>query len=529
MAAGDIDDLEALEPMARLLVSHLRRENADLREQLARNAEQLSKNSELIQRLTEQVEALNHRLFGKRSEKIPSVREELRQQVAPGELTVDGDPMPEQPEARAKEKRRKARKSSEPARQTRRQARKDIPTIIEVREVQAEALPEGYTLADFRVVGDGKVLHRVEHVAEHLVIQKYVLQTLASKDGQHVITAEAPAGVIDGGHYGPSLHAHVAVTRGDDSIPLYRSERALARAGYPIARSTLCTLFHRVAEQLAPLYQEMRSVVRRSRYVNADETGQRILDKDECLRGWMWVMLSRQAVVYHYSDSRDAVTANALLGGTSGNLTIDGYAAYNGLSEKTASRLRSGCWGHCRRKFFEAMPVDSVDHENRELLGMVTELYRIEDEAASRGIEGTPEHLELRQRKSAPIVKKIWRWVDARDGKHSPKSKMGAALTYATKQRDNLSRFLHDPKLPLDNNVAERALRIVALGRKNSLFAGSAEHAQNLAIIQSVIATCRMHAVNPYDYIRHMLIEIQSHPAARIAELMPWRWHPSGA
>jgi transposase len=522
MAAGDVDDLEALEPMARLLVSHLRQENAALRDQLA-------KNSELIQRLTEQVEALNRRLFGKRSEKIPTVREELRQQIQPGELTVDGTPMPEQPEARAKEKRRKARNASEPARKKRRQARKDIPTIIEVREVLADALPEGYSLEDFRVVGDGKVLHRVEHVAEHLVIQKYVLQTLASKDGQHVITAQAPPGVVDGGHYGPGLHAHVAVSRGDDSIPLYRSEKALARAGHPIARSTLCALFHRTAEQLAPLYEEMRNVVRRGRYVHADETGQPILDKAKCFRGWMWVMLSRQAVVYRYSDSRDAATADAMLGGTSGNLTIDGYAAYNGLSDKTASRLRSGCWGHCRRKLFEAMPADSSDHENREPLAMITDLYRIEDEARSLGIEDSPQHLELRQRKSAPIVKKIWRWVDARSGKHSPKSKMGTALTYATKQRDKLSQFLYDPKLPLDNNAAERALRIVALGRKNSLFAGSAEHAQNLAIVQSIIATCRLHAVNPYDYIRHMLIEIQSHPAARIAELMPWRWAPPDA
>jgi transposase len=124
------------------------------------------------------------------------------------------------------------------------------------------------------------------------------------------------------------------------------------------------------------------------------------------------------------------------------------------------------------------------------------------------------------------LLKKIWRWVDARTGKHSPKSKMGAALTYATKQRDKLARFLHDPKLPLDNNAAERALRIVALGRKNSLFAGSAEHAQNLAVIQSIIATCRLHGVNPYDYIRHMLIALQSHPASRIGELMPWRWQP---
>jgi transposase len=144
-------------------------------------------------------------------------------------------------------------------------------------------------------------------------------------------------------------------------------------------------------------------------------------------------------------------------------------------------------------------------------------------------IEDSPQHLELRQRKSGSLVKKIWRWVDARSGKHSPKSKMGTALSYATKQRDKLAQFLYKPKLPLDNNAAERALRIVALGRKNSLFAGSAEHAQYLAIIQSIIATCRMHAVNPYDYIRHVLIKIQSHPAARIAELMPWRWRPSGA
>lgn len=518
MAAGD-DDLEgALDPVARLLVSHLRQENAELRAQLA-------KNGDLIASLTEQVEALNRRLFGKRSEKIPTVREELRQQITPGELTVDGEPMPEQPEARAKEKRRKARKASEPERQKRRRARKGIPTIVEVRNVQADGLPEGYSLDDFRVVGDGKVLHRVEHVAEHLVIQKYVLQTLASKDGLHVITAAAPPGVVDGGHYGPGLHAHVAVSRGDDSIPLYRSEKALARAGYPIARSTLCALFHRTAEQLRPLYEEMRNVVRASRYVHADETGQPVLDKDECARGWMWVMLSRMAVVYHYSDSRDGATAEGLLGGTSGNLTIDGYAAYNGLSDKAASRLRSGCWGHCRRKFFEAIPADSADHENRELLALITELYRVEDEARSRGIEGTTDHLELRQRKSAPLVKRIWRWVEAHDGKHSPKSKMGSALTYATKQRDKLSQFLYDAKLPLDNNAAERALRIVALGRKNSLFAGSAEHAQNLAIIQSIIATCRIHAVNPYDYIRHMLIEIQSHAASRIAELMPWRWH----
>ena len=513
MTPDELDELESgLDPAARFIVAYLRQENSQLREQLAR--------------LTEQVEYLNRQLFGWRSEKIPTVRDEIRRQVDPEELTVDGEPMPNEPEARAQEKRRKARAAGEAERQNRRRARKAIPTIIETREVEATDLPEGYTLDDFRELGDGKIVQRIEHIREHFVIQQYVLQTLTSKDGTHFITATPPPGVVDGGHFGPGLHAHVAVSRCDDSMPLYRSEKALARAGYAIARSTLCSLFHRTAEQLAPLYDEMKRVVRLGRYVHADETTQPVLDKDKCFRGWMWVILSKQAIVYQYSNGRDSDTAKELLGGTSGNLTIDGYGAYNCLAEKDACRVRSGCWGHFRRKLFEAMPADAVDHENREALDMIAELYRIEDEAMQAGITGTPSHLELRQRKSRRIVKKIWHWIDAREGKHSPKSKMGKAISYATKQRDRLELFLHDPKLVLDNNCAERALRITALGRKNSLFAGSAEHAQNLAVLHSIVATCRLHGVNPYDYIREMLIAIQTHPASRIDELMPWRWRP---
>jgi len=513
MTPDELDELESgLDPAARFIVAYLRQDNAQLREQLAR--------------LTEQIEYLNRQLFGRRSEKIPTVHEEIRQRIDPAELTVDGEPMPSEPEARAKEKRRKARKAGEAERQNRRRARKTIPTIIETREVKASELPEGYTLDDFRELGDGKIVHQIEHVREHFVIQQFVLQTLVSKDGSRFITATPPPSVVDGGHFGPGLHAHVAVSRCDDSMPLYRSEKALARAGYAVARSTLCSLFHRTAEQLIPIYEELKRVVRLGRYVHADETTQPVLDKDKCFCGWMWVILSKQAIVYQYSNGRDSDTAKSLLGGTSGNLTIDGYSAYNCLAEKDAQRARSGCWGHFRRKVFEAMPADAVDHENREALDMIADLYRIEDEAEQSGITGTPAHLELRQRKSRRIVKKLWRWVDARDGKHSPKSKMGKAIGYATKQRERLEHFLHDPKLVLDNNCAERALRITALGRKNSLFAGSAEHAQNLAVLHSIVATCRLHGVNPYDYIRDMLIAIQTHPASRIDELMPWRWRP---
>jgi len=321
-----------LDSPARTAVAYLRQENAQLKDRLAT--------------ATEQLEDYKRRLFGKRSERIPTVQDELRTEVDPSELTVDGTPMPTEPEKRKKEKRRKARKAGEPKRKRKRKLRKGIPTVETSREVSPDKLPQGYTLDDFRELGDGKVIERIEHVREHLVIERYILQTLVSKDGEHFITAEPPPNVVDGGHYGPGLHAHVAVSRCDDTTPLYRSARALERAGYPIARSTLCTIFHRTAEQLKPIYDELKYTVRRGRYVNADETTQRVLAEDECAKGWMWTILSRQAIVYHYSDSRGSETAKELLGDTWGNLTSDGYSGYNCLSEKEASRLRSGCWGH---------------------------------------------------------------------------------------------------------------------------------------------------------------------------------------
>ena len=520
MAPDELDELESgLDPTARFIVAYVRQENAKLREQLKENAEHLAN-------VTEQLEDLKRRLFGKRSERIPTVEEELRRRVEPDELTVDGTPMPSDPEKRKKEKRRKARRASEPERKRKRKLRKGLPTLEKECVVTPEQLPEGYSLDDFRGLGEGKVLERIEHVREHLVIERFILQTLASKDGEHYITAAAPPGVVEGSHYGPGFYAHVAVSRCDDTMPFYGTAKALERAGCPIARSTLCAVFHRTSECLKAIYDEIKGTVRRSRYVNADETTQRILAKDECFKGWMWTILSRQAIVYHYSDRRNGDTAVELLGGTQGNLASDGYSAYSCLGERKATRRRSGCWGHGRRKFFEAIPKGVDNHENRELLDMIADLYRIEHEAEREGILRTPEHLELRQRKSKPIVRKIWRWVDARLGKHSPSSKMGKALSYATKQRERLEQFLYDPKLELDNNVAERALRIVALGRKRSLFSGSPEHAQNLAMLLTIVATCRLHAVNPNEYIRDMLIRVQSHPASRIGELMPWRWRP---
>jgi transposase len=512
----DLDALEAdLDPAARYVVKLLRQSMEELKAMLAERDAQNA-------RLSEQIETFQRMLFGKRSEKLPPIESEVRRVVERHELTVDGDPMPSEPEELAHERRRHARKKSAPKRKQKRALRKNLPVVTERVHVQAEDLPEGTTMADFREVGDGEVVKRVEHVREHLVVVEYQLQTLASKAGDLLVKAKAPAGVVEGGHYGPGLYAHVITSKCADSLPLHRIETMLERAGYPIARSTLCDLFHRSADLLEPIYRRILDAAKHDPYLHADETSLRVQQRGGCLSGWIWALLSSKAIAYTFDTTRRGQVAETLLADTKGFLVLDGYAGYNGVIGDHG-RTRVGCWSHCRRKFFEAMKTVP---EARELLDLIVELYRIEHRAAERDILGTEAHLLLREAESATIVDQINDWVDDKAGRYPPRSKMGQALTYATKQRAALRRFLDDPKLPLDNNFAERGLRIFALGRKNFLFAGHVEGAQNLAVLQSIVATCRLHGVNPYEYIKDLLIRVQHYPAREIDDLLPWNWQP---
>ena len=500
----------------------MRQSNDDLKAMLAERDEQVARQNEQLARMTEQLDEMKRMLFGKRSEKLPPLASEVRRVVEADERTVDGNPMPEADEDRKRERRRKARKKSEPARKKKRGLRKNLPVVKETVAVTPEQLPAGKSLDDFRPVGDGEVIRRIEHVREHLVVVVYHMQSLASKDGSQVIKAEAPTQVADGGHYGPSVYAHVTVSKCVDSLPLHRIAKMMERAGCPIARSTLCTLFHRGAELLAPIDDRLRHIARHDPYVPADEPTLRVQADGQCLKGWIWVVLCKQVIAYVFDESRSGKVAQRLLGGTTGDLITDGYSGYTKVTD-VEGRTRVGCWSHARRKFFEAM---SSVPEAKEVLDLIVELYRLEHLAAEREILGTEAHGLLRDTDSRAALANIDAWVDARKGAYPPKSKMGSALGYAIKQRAALSRFIEDPKLPLDNNVAERALRILALGRKNFLFAGHVEGAQNLAVLQTIVATCAVHSVDPYEYIKDMLIRIQSHPASRIDELLPWNWKP---
>ena len=377
------------------------------------------------------------------------------------------------------------------------------------------------TRDDFRVVGEGTTVDRVEHIPSRYIIQRFKLETLASKDGDIILKAPSPDGVSEGCQYGPGVHAHVVTSKCSDSMPLHRISKQLAREGSPVARSTLCSIFHRAAELLEPVYKALLDYVRADDLVHADETTLPVQAKGKCKRGWIWTALSSTAITYTYAPTRGGEVADKLLGDTKGNAMVDGYSGYNGLEH--GDRNRCGCWAHARRKVFEArLSAPEAD----ELLALIQELYRVEHEVAKANLLGSAEHTRRREDESRAIVDEIEKWIAKRKGRYPPKSPLASALGYIENFRIELRRFLDDVAIPLDNNAAERALRIIALGRKNFLFAGHHEGAQNLAVLQSVVATCMLHDVNPYEYIRDVLVRVQKR-GVTLDELMPWAWAPT--
>ena len=537
--SDDITELEKqLDPALRAVFALLRKTNQELTEGNKALTLSNQKLTEEVAKLSAQVKKFQKMLFGPKSEKMPPIRSEIRRiveeeelfgQVDEGENEAAEDTSDSKDEEEAKKRRRRrGRAESEPARKTNRKLRKNLPVVRDRVLIKAEEIPEGYTLEDFREVkgnGEKNIIRRIEHVKEHLVVMEYELQTLASKDNELIITASAPPAVTEGGHYGPGVYAHDVVSRCDFSLPHHRLGKMLGLAGYKISRSTLTDLFHRTAELLKPIYDRLFELTRNERYVSADETGLLIQKKGKCKKGWVWMMLSSIAIVYYFSESRGGKIAEKLLGKTVGYLHIDGYSSYNSsCDENNGGRVRVGCWTHLRRLFFEALGELS---ENRKVLEWILELYRIEYQAAEMNVLGTMEHLALRQIYAVPIMDKIWEWIIEKKKVMPPKGATGIAITYAENQWEALCVYLTDPKVRLDNNLSENALRIIALGRKNFLFVGHEQAGQNLAILQTITATCRLHNVNPYEYIKDMLIRIQTHPASKIDELLPQNWKPT--
>ena len=297
-----------------------------------------------------------------------------------------------------------------------------------------------------------------------------------------------------------------------------------SRAGVPVSDSTLGDLLHRAAELLEPLARRILVRIAAEDVVLADETPVPVQAKGKTRRAYVWAFLGAALIGFRFSASRSGLTPVSVLGSSPGTLVVDGYTGYNAVCTPD-KRERSGCLAHVRRKFADARTNDPVA-ANRAL-DLILAVYRVEHEAKALRSLRNEEHRALRQEKSAPAMAAFKKWLDDEQPKHLPSGPMGKAISYAVNQWPYLTAFLADPRIPVDNNASERALRTFALGRKNWLFVGNDVAGENLAVLMSLVRSCEAAAVNPKTYIADVLMRVQTHPMARIDELLPDVWKPA--
>ncbi|MFA4987946.1 MAG: IS66 family transposase [Candidatus Brocadiia bacterium] len=352
-----------------------------------------------------------------------------------------------------------------------------------------------------------------------------------------VVTAPHPGDLFDGKtgkeRFDASFVAYSIVAKICDCLPLYRQSKALERVGVEVDRSTLCRLFGKSAFALRPLYVALITELLLRGIIHSDDSPVRLLDpgRGKCKTGRIWVALSGTGppiAIYEFTPDRKSERPNRFFRTYSGTIIADDYVGYDALFGRPDESVQhAACWAHVRRKFHES--VDSAGDDARPILALIRSLYAVEREAKEKAAGESEVDLfsirrKLRERDSAKLVVHIFGQMERLAKAHPPQAPIAKAANYALNLREELSRFLTNPKLNIDNNPAENAIRPVALGRKNWLFAGSEEGGQNLAILLSLVETCKRNGVNPHTYLEDALKRVSTTPASRIADLLPHNW-----
>jgi transposase len=350
-----------------------------------------------------------------------------------------------------------------------------------------------------------------------------------------VVQAPAPERPITGGMATEALLAHVLVAKYADFLPLYRQAQIFARQGIALDRSTLCDWVGRACWWLEPLWRLLRRHVMGSTRIFADDTRLPVLDpgrgrtKTGCLWGYAvddrpWNGSTPPAVVYLYAEDRKGEHPAAHLAEFRGILQVDGYSGFKSLlTGRPPDQIKLAfCWAHCRRGFYE-LYRSTGSPLAEEALRRIGELYAIE--AAIRG-RPAEERRSLRQERSKPLVEALHAWLTVQLGRVSGRSTLAEAIRYALRHWTGLVLFLEDGRIELDTNVIERAIRPIALGRKNALFAGSDGGARHWAIVASLVTTAKLNGVEPLAWLTDVLERVVSGRTRthELERLLPWAW-----
>jgi transposase len=361
--------------------------------------------------------------------------------------------------------------------------------------------------------------------AEVIVVEHQQVKYACKCCEAHVAMAAKAPQLIEKGLPGPGLLAVIITDKYLDHLPLYRTENRLARLGVDLKRSTMSDWMAACAERLMPLYELLKAHVLRSKVLHTDDTTVAVRDENrsEHRYGRMWPYIGdaqHPGIAFDYTPTRARDGPAAFLKGYQGFLQADAYGGYDGIYTGSSGKIvEVGCWAHGRNKFKDA---ESTEPERAlSAKAWVRQLYDVEDEAKDLS---SAERLRLRQEKSVPLLNSFHKWLLEQKPQVLPKSPIATAINYLLNQWEALNRYTTDGDLHIDNNVSERTLKLIGVGRLNWLFLGSDNGGKTAAVLFSFTATCKHLGINTFEYLRNVFDRLPTHPAERLEELLPHRW-----
>ena len=467
-----------------------------------------------IQALTLELAHLRRLRFGAKSEALSAEQRDLFQE------TLDADIAACEAEAEA------AVPEAKPRAQRARAGRQPLPEHLPRIEHRHE--PESCTCGacgrDLVKIGED-VSEQLDVEPARFFVHRHIRPQYACRACETITAAAVPAAIIDGGLAAPGLLAWVAIGKYADHLPLYRIEQIAARQDVLLSRSTLAEWMGRVGVALTPLADRLAELLRQQAVLHADETPVAQLDPGagKTKRAYLWAYRSNSLaagppmVVFDYQASRAGTHAGDFLTGWRGHLMVDDYAGYKALFKAGVTEL--ACLAHARRKFFD-LYMANQSPVAQEALTRIGKLYAIE--AAGRKLE-IAQRQALRQREAKPVLDALFAWLHATRQGVADGSGTAKAIDYSLKRWAAFVRYANSGDLPIDNNPVENAIRPIAIGKKNWLFAGSERAGKRAAAIQSLIGTARLNGLDPAAWLRETLEKLPAWPNSRLDELLPLR------